>query len=145
MAEMTEENMAQGLRPGMELKKDNTVTRDETARVVGSGGLDVLATPVLSAWIENAAYEMAGLWLPENQTTVGGEITVKHIAPTPVGLKVRVQVRLKAIDRKKLTFDVEAWDTVQKIAEGTHVRFVVNKQDFMQKVSAKKQPEQPEA
>lgn len=144
MAEMTEESMAAGLRPGMELKKDYTVTRDDTARVIGSGGLDVLATPVLSAWIENAAYEMAGLWLPEDKTTVGGEITVKHIAPSPVGLKVRVQVRLKDIDRKKLSFDVEAWDTVQKIAEGSHVRFVVDKQAFMQKVSAKRDPEPAE-
>lgn len=141
MAEMTEDNMVAGLRPGMELKKDYTVTREDTARVIGSGGLDVLATPVLSGWIENAAYEMVGLWLPEDKTTVGGEITVKHLAPTPVDMKVRVQVRLDEISKKKLSFYVEAWDTVQKIGEGTHVRFVVDKQGFMQKVAAKRQPD----
>ena len=65
---MTEgQNENGGLRAGMEMKKDYLVSRDQTARVVGSGGLDVLATPVLSAWIENVAYEMVDLWLKDDQ------------------------------------------------------------------------------
>jgi fluoroacetyl-CoA thioesterase len=128
-----------GLRPGMEMKKDFTVGRDQTARVVGSGGLDVLATPVLSGWIENVAYEMVDLWLKDDQTTVGGSITTQHIAPTPVGLKVRINVRLEKIEGRKLIFMTEAWDTAQKIAEGEHVRFIVDKQRFMDKVAKKKE------
>ena len=137
---MTEgQNENGGLRAGMEMRKDYVVSRDQTARVVGSGGLEVLATPVLSAWIENVAYEMVDLWLKDDQTTVGGSITTAHIAPTPVGLKVRVNVRLEKIDGRKLIFSTEAWDTVQKIAEGEHVRFIVDKKRFMDKVAKKKE------
>lgn len=135
---MTQEQISNKLRSGMEMEKDNTVSRELTARVVGSGGLDVLATPALAAWIENAAYEMADLWLPEEETTVGANINFDHMAPTPVGMKVRVKVHLDAIEGRKLVFSIEAYDTTQQIAGGTHTRFIVNKARFMQKVQDKK-------
>lgn len=135
---MTQESSVGRLRVGMELKKDNVVGREHTANAVGSGGLEVLATPVLATWVENAAYEMASLIMPDEETTVGAEINLKHIAPTPVGMKVRVRVYLKEVEGRKLTFDVEAWDTVQKVAEGTHIRYVVDKVRFMEKVIKKR-------
>uniref|UniRef100_UPI003A938591 thioesterase family protein n=1 Tax=Eubacterium maltosivorans TaxID=2041044 RepID=UPI003A938591 len=112
----------QELKVGMELKKDYMVTRTETAQTMGSGGLEVLATPILVAWSENAAYEMAELCLPDEQTTVGVNINLNHIAATPVGMKVRIKVVLTNIESRRLDFTVEAWDTVQKIGEGTHQR-----------------------
>ena len=130
----------QELKVGMELKKDYMVTRTETAQTMGSGGLEVLATPILVAWAENAAYEMAELCLPDEQTTVGVNINLNHIAATPVGMKVRIKVVLTNIESRRLDFTVEAWDTVQKIGEGTHQRFVVQKMKFMGKGLQKKNP-----
>ena len=132
-------DVASHLKVGMELKKDYTVTRSETAKTIGSGGLEVLATPVLIAWVENAAYEMAALCLPDDSTTVGVNVNVDHIAATPVGMKVRVKVYLQEIDSRKLTFKVEAWDTAQKICEGTHQRFIVETTRFMGKVLQKRE------
>ena len=130
----------QELKVGMELKKDYMVTRTETAQAMGSGGLEVLATPILVARAENAAYEMAELCLPDEQTTVGVNINLNHIAAKPVGMKVRIKVVLSNIESRRLDFTVEAWDTVQKIGEGTHQRFVVQKMKFMGKVLQKKNP-----
>ena len=130
----------QELKVGMELKKDYMVTRTETAQAMGCGGIVVLATPILVAWAENAAYEMAELCLPDEQTTVGVNINLNHIAATPVGMKVRIKVVLSNIESRRLDFTVEAWDTVQKIGEGTHQRFVVQKMKFMGKVLQKKNP-----
>ncbi|MEG1695103.1 MAG: thioesterase family protein [Eubacterium sp.] len=124
----------------MELKKDYMVTRNETAKVVGSGGLEVLATPTLAAWVENAAFEMAELCLPDEETTVGVNINLDHIAATPVGMKIRIKVVLTKIEGHCLDFKIEAWDTVQKIGEGTHRRFEVQKMKFMGKVQKKKNP-----
>lgn len=136
--EKDNDSIASRLKVGMELKKDYTVTRSETAKTVGSGGLEVLATPVLTSWVENAAYEMASLCLPDEMTTVGVNVNIDHIAATPVGMKVRVKVCLKEIDSHKLVFGVEAWDTVQKVGQGTHQRFVVEKTRFMSKVLVKR-------
>lgn len=130
----------QELKVGMELKKDYMVTRTETAQSVGSGGLEVLATPILLAWVENSAYEMAELCLSDEETTVGVNVNLNHIAATPVGMKVRIKVVLTNIDSRKLDFKVEAWDTTQKIGEGIHQRFVVQKVKFMSKVLQKKNP-----
>ncbi|MDD2414181.1 MAG: thioesterase family protein [Eubacteriaceae bacterium] len=135
---MEHEQGSSRLKVGMELKKDYTVTRNETAKHIGSGGVEVLATPMLVNWVENAAYEMAGLCLPDEETTVGVNINLDHMAATPVGMKVRVKVLLKEVDRKKLIYSVEAWDTVQKVAEGTHMRYVVTKTKFMGKVLQKR-------
>ncbi|MEG0376869.1 MAG: thioesterase family protein [Eubacterium sp.] len=130
----------QELKVGMEIKKDYMVTRNETAKMVGSGALEVLATPMLITWVENAAFQMAELCLPDEETTVGVNINLNHIAATPIGMKVRIKVVLKNIDGKRLDFKAEAWDTEQKIGEGTHQRFKVQKMKFMGKVLQKKNP-----
>lgn len=130
------------LKAGMGLKKDFDVTRTHTARSVGSGGLEVLATPVLIEWVENAAYEMVSLCMADEQTTVGVKVDIDHVAATPVGMKVRVIVTLTEVENRKLTFKVEARDTVQVIATGTHVRYVVNKTKFMEKVLTKREQNQ---
>jgi len=131
--------MQQQIKPGMVLKKDFNVTRDDTARKIGSGGLEVLATPILVTWIENSAYDLAQLCLDDEQTTVGVHVDINHMAATPVGMKVRIKIFLEKVDGRKLDFKVEAWDTVQKISEGRHQRFIVNKTQFMQKVLQKRE------
>ena len=126
------------LRPGMELKKDYQVKRGDTARANGSGGLEVLATPVLVTWMESAAYDMAALCLPDNMTTVGVRLSFDHLSATPVDMKVRIKVVLKEIDRRKLSFTFEAWDTAQRICYGDHDRVIVEKTPFMEKVLEKR-------
>lgn len=121
------------------MKKDYTVTRSDTALSLGSGNLEVLATPILVAWVENAAYEMAQLCLADEQTTVGVKVDLDHVAATPVGMKVRIHAVLEKVENRRLDFKIEAWDEVQKIGEGFHQRFVVTKTKFMGKVFQKKQ------
>ena len=135
---MTQEQISNKLRSGMEMEKDNTVSRELTARVVGSGGRVGRATPAVAAGLDKAASERADLWRPDEETTVGANINLDHMAPTPVGMKVRVKVHLDAIEGRKLVFSIEAYDTTQQIAGGTHTRFIVNKARFMQKVQDKK-------
>lgn len=75
--------------------------------------------------------------LPIGQTTVGGRIEIHHLAPTPVGMKVRIAAELIKVDGRKLMFNIEAWDEAEKIGEATHDRFVVDQFKFMEKVRAK--------
>lgn len=129
------------LKIGMEVKKDYQVERSDTARFTGSGGLEVLATPVLMSWLENACYELTGLCLPDHESTVGVRMILDHIAATPVGMKVRIKVVLKEIDQRRIVFSVEAWDKVQRICFGEHERFIVEKTSFMTKVLKKRDGE----
>ena len=132
-------SISQGrLRPGLELKKDYVVKRSDTARFNGNGGLELLSTPILLTWFENAAFDIGALYLPDDTTTVGVHTDFDHLSPTPVGMKVRIKVVLKAVDNRKLTFTYEAWDTVQRIGYGTHERVIVEKTPFMEKILQKR-------
>ena len=111
------------------------VTQNQTAAKFGSGDLEVFATPALIALMENTAKSCVGLHLPHGYTTVGIEVNVKHIKASPLGMKIKCEAALTKIDGKKLYFKVDAWDAKGKIGEGTHVRYVVNTEEFMKKVS----------
>lgn len=108
-----------------------TVTEDDTAERWGSGLVPVLGTPTLVAMMENAAVKaLEGHLLPQ-QTSVGGRMHVRHLAPTPVGTAVRVQAELREVDGRRLVFRVEAWDEIERIGEATHERFIVDKERFV--------------
>lgn len=123
---------------GYELKKHFTVKDSDTAKVVGSGGLSVLGTPILATWIEGAAYDLLELNLPDAQTSVGVKLDLNHTSPTPVGMKVTVIITVKDIDKRRCTFSFTATDEQGSIADGIHERVVVDKERFMQKVLDKK-------
>lgn len=114
-----------------------TVTEDKTAKALGSGELAVFATPCMIALMENTAYKSVQPFLAEGQGTVGTLLNVRHVAATPVGMEVRCETKLIEIDRKRLVFEVRAFDTCGLIGEGVHERFIVDNQKFMQKTSAK--------
>lgn len=114
-----------------------TVEPTMTAANMKSGCLDVFATPILIAFMENVCLECVQGALDEGMTTVGTAVSVTHLAPTPVGMKVRFECTLREIDRRRLTFDVRAFDEVSLIGEGTHERFVVDAQKFVQKCRAR--------
>ena len=100
----------------------------------GSGDLPVLATPAMLALMENAAMLAVAPALAEDDTTVGGRISVTHLRPTAPGDEVEATATLTEVDGRKLTFRVEAYDSKGPIGEGTHTRFVVNRNRFLGKL-----------
>lgn len=109
------------------------VIRENTAASVGAGGVEVFATPMMIALMENAAWRAVADHLEPGYVTVGTLVNVKHLAATPPGQKVRATAELVEIDRRRLVFKVEAYDEKQKIGEGFHERFIVQLDRFLQK------------
>ena len=123
----------------MEIGKSHTSTLTVEERHlacnVGSGDLRVFATPMMMALMENAAMLAVAESLEEGTTTVGGHIESSHIKPTGIGHTVTATATLTAVEGRKLTFRVEASDEKGPIGKGTHIRFIVGAERFMQKVN----------
>lgn len=113
------------------------VAEQQTAKHLGSGELAVFATPCMIALMENTAYRSVQPCLEPGQGTVGTLLNVKHLAATPVGMEVRCETKLIEVDRKRLVFEVKAFDACGLIGEGVHERFIVDNQRFMQKAESK--------
>jgi fluoroacetyl-CoA thioesterase len=122
------------IKEGMKSNKEIYVTENDTASKLGSGELEVFATPAMIALMENTAKDAVGSSLPKGFSTVGTEVSIKHIKATPLGMKVRCEAVLEKVDGKKLLFKVDAWDEKGKIGEGTHSRFIINVESFMGKI-----------
>ncbi len=112
----------------------HSVATKDTAKIVKSGTLDVLATPVLSALMEEAAVKAITPFLPPDETTVGGYIALTHKAPTKVGDRVTVIATVTKVDGRKIHYHITAKDTQKDIGEAEHTRFIVNSHDFMKKL-----------
>jgi fluoroacetyl-CoA thioesterase len=125
------------LAPGLSFEFEHTVSGLDTASHWGSGGLPVFSTPALVGLMESAAVVALRDYLPPGQTTVGGHIDVRHLAATPVGMQVRARAELIAIEGRKLTFKIQAWDEVELIGEADHDRFVIDEAKFMAKAATK--------
>lgn len=123
------------VQAGLKGKAEAVVTSANTAKTVGSGTLEVLATPMMVALMENAAIK--ALNLPEDQTSVGTYLDVKHLAATPVGMKVWAEAEVVEVDGRKLVYKLEAYDEQEKIGEGRHERFIVNCEKFLAKANSK--------
>lgn len=119
------------LTEGLSHTSTLTVTPDKTALSVGSGDMEVLATPMMMALMENAAMLAVADELPEGITTVGGHIESSHVKPSKVGAEVSATATLTKVEGKKLTFHIVAKMNDNIIGEGTHLRFVVNKEKFL--------------
>ncbi len=113
------------------------VEREDTALEVGSGSLLVYATPCMAALMEGAACEALEGLLGDEQTTVGIELNLKHLAATPVGMEVRAEAEVTAVEGKIITFIITAYDEAGKIGEAQHKRAIVNSQKFLDKTYAK--------
>ena len=100
---------------------------------MGSGELPVFATPALAALVEETAWRSVAAFLEPGQGTVGAYLELSHLAPTPVGRRVRCETELTEAEGRKLTFTVVAYDEAGKIAEGIHRRFVVDNGRFLDK------------
>lgn len=122
------------LETGLTHTSSLTVTEALTAKAMGSGDLPVLATPAMMALMENAAMLAVAPELPEGSTTVGGHIESSHLKPTPVGAEVKAEATLTKVDGRKLYFTVKAMQGDTVIGEGTHLRFIVDREKFMSKL-----------
>lgn len=122
---------------GMTGSVGTSVEREDTALDVGSGSLLVYATPCMVALMEGAACEAIAEAIPEDKTTVGIELNITHSAATPVGMDVRAEAEVTAVEGNIITFSVTAFDESGKIGEGTHKRAIVTTQRFLDKVYAK--------
>ena len=122
---------------GMKGTVYNTVEREDTAEAVGSGGLLVFATPCMVAMMEGAACEAIAEAIPEGKTTVGTALNIQHTSATPVGLEVRAEAEVTAVEGKKISFRVVAYDEAGEIGNGTHQRFIVDSQRFLDKTYQK--------
>ena len=118
---------------GMKGEVATLAEREDTAKEVGSGSLLVYATPCMVALMEGAACEAIAEALPDNQTTVGTELNIQHISATPVGLEVRAEAEVIAVEGKVITFEVKAFDEAGEIGKGIHKRVIVNTQKFLEK------------
>ena len=125
------------LFPGLSAELELTVTEDDTASKWGSGLVPVFSTPALVGLMESTAVKALSGYLAPGQTTVGGHIDVHHLAATPVGMKVHAKAELTAVDGRKLTFKIQAWDELELIGEADHERFVIDEAKFVAKVGAK--------
>lgn len=126
------------LEIGLKGEATELVTEKNIAATMKSGELAVYATPAMIALMEQAAYQSVAPELEEDQGTVGISMNVKHLASTPVGMKVTARCELTEIDRRRLVFLVEAYDETGKIGEGTHERFIIKNEEFQAKADAKR-------
>lgn len=125
------------LEIGLKGNKSELVNDKNTAEVYGSGDLPVYATPAMIGLMEYTASSSVLPHLPEEQTTVGTLVNVKHLAATPVGMKITCESELIEIDRRRLVFNVKAFDECGIIGEGIHERFIIDREKFMAKTNSK--------
>lgn len=122
---------------GMKGEVSTLVEREDTAKEVGSGSLLVYATPCMVALMEGAACEALGDVLGEDKTSVGIELNIQHLSATPVGLEVRAEAEVTAVEGKIITFQLTAYDEAGEIGKGTHKRAIVPIQKFLDKTYSK--------
>ena len=129
------------LAPGQVAEVHQLVTPELTADVLGNRGVTVLATPFVVTMMENAAHAVMVPHLPPGGATVGTAVDMRHLAATPIGMTVRARAVLRETDGRRCLFDVEAWDEVEKIAEGRHERYLVSSLErFLARAAAKTRP-----
>lgn len=113
------------------------VTEDKTAKVMGSGTLDVFATPAMVALMEQTAAESVQPLLDEGVTSVGTKINVEHLAADPLGIEVICESTLTEVDGRRLCFDITVSDKHSVVGKAYHERFLIKSESFMAKTNAK--------
>ena len=125
------------IETGMKGRAEAVVAQENTAQAVGSGLVPVFATPYMIALMENAAVNAVQAQLAPDEGTVGIRLDVTHDAATPIGMKVWAEAEVTAVEGRKLTFTVTAYDEAEKIGGGTHHRFIIKPEKFLAKTQAK--------
>lgn len=130
--------MTTALRPGLSAELEVTVTPEKTADAMGNPGVHVFATPWVVTLLENVSSKVLAPHLPPGGGSVGTMVEMRHLAATPVGMKVRAKATILETDGRRVLFHVEASDEVETIAEGRHERFIVgNLERFLERAMKK--------
>jgi len=119
------------LETGITHTEKKKVEKADTAARYGSGTLEVFATPAMIALMENTALKTVMPYLPQGHDTVGFEVNIRHLKPTPVGQSVECEALLREVKDKKLTFELVARDEKGVIGKGTHIRYIIDTEKFM--------------
>ena len=125
------------LEVGIRDHQEEIVTDSLTAKTMGSGVMDVYATPAMLALMEKTAFTSVAPYLNEGCGTVGIKVEIEHLASSPVGMKIKCDSELIGIEGRKLIFRVEASDEKGMIGKGTHERFIVESEKFQEKTNKK--------
>ena len=125
------------IKVGMQGIVEDIVETSDTAAEVGSGSLLVYATPCMVAMMEGAACEAIDPVMPEGYTSVGIELSIQHLSATPVGMEIRAEATVIAVEGKIITFELHAFDEAGEIGKGTHKRCISSAQKFLDKTYSK--------
>ena len=125
------------IKIGMNATLETTVTSENTASAVGSGSLDVFATPMMAALMEKAAAAAVSECMENDETTVGTKLDIEHTSATPLGMKVKAYAEVTGVSGREITFKLTAEDEAGEIGKGVHKRFVVYGEKFMSKTNSK--------
>ncbi|RGN47618.1 MULTISPECIES: thioesterase family protein [unclassified Bacteroides] len=123
------------METGLTFTSKAVVKKENTAITMGSGDMEVFATPAMVALMENAAMKAVAAELSEGATTVGAMMNTSHIKPSPLGAEVSATAVLTEVDGRKLTFSVKASDEAGVVGEGTHIRYIVDRERFLSKLN----------
>ena len=124
--------------PGLTGQSEMMVREGDLVSQLGSIDVDVLSTPRLIQLMEAAAIKAIQEFIPSDQLSLGTHVKIKHLSPTPLGMKVFAHAILKEVNKNRLIFLIDAYDEKEKVAEGEHERILVSKEQFLQKVAKKR-------
>ena len=120
---------------GVTFELHQVVTPDMSAARVGSGLLDVFSTPAMIALMEKTAFQCLEQFLDSHESSVGGEVNIRHMKPTAIGEKVSCRATITLASGKRVVFDVDVYENEILIGKGTHTRFVIDKESFAKSIS----------
>jgi fluoroacetyl-CoA thioesterase len=126
-----------GLRIGLSREAWQEVTPQQSAKALGSGSLDVLATPSMALMMEQICRDMIDSLLLDSQTSVGTRIHLDHLAPTPIGDRVHLRAEILAIDENIVDFEIEVWDSVDLVGHAFHKRAILDRERFSKRLRSK--------
>ena len=130
-------NVTERIKVGLRREERGVSDEAHSARAVGSGLLPVLATPAMTARMEQAAANAIGEFLPEGWTSVGISLDIEHTSATPLGMGFRAEAKVTAVEGRKVSFSLRAYDDAGEIGHGTHARFAVESEPFLAKAAKK--------
>lgn len=125
------------IKPGLQGSSTLVVADEHTAAHFGAGGVRVFGTPMMIGLMENAAFSAVQALLPEGQTSVGSRVDIRHLAATPIGMRVTATAELLEVDGRRLVFRVEARDEKELIGDGQHERFIITLDRFLSRIEEK--------
>ena len=130
-------NVTEKIKVGLKREEHGVSDEAHSARALGSGLLPVLATPAMTALMEQAAANALEEFLPEGWTSVGISLNIEHISATPLGMTFRAEAEVTEVEGRKIVFNVHAYDEAGEIGHGVHTRFAVESEPFLAKAAKK--------